>query len=344
MAETPLPATPPLPTAAAPGAPGAGNPLCARILDNVSGSFVGDRNLLKKLLAGALANGHVLFEDYPGLGKTLLVKVFARSLGCESNRVQFTPDILPADILGTRIWSQRTQGFELVKGPVFTNVLLADEINRAPPKTQSALLEAMEERQVTIEGTTHKLEAPFFVLATQNPIEQEGTYPLPEAQMDRFLLKLSTGYPPTLEAETEILRRRLSWRKDDPTEDVKAVVDAATFRKLQERVEMGVYVHPAILAYIGKLVRGLREHPQVEVGPSPRGALALLRLSRSLAFINGRDFVTPDDVKFFAEDALAHRTLLDLENVLDGVSSRQVVRDVLNRVDVPTRFNREAAG
>jgi len=311
-----------------------------RILDTVAETFVGDKLLLRKLLAGALANGHVLFEDNPGLGKTLLVKLFARALGCEWRRVQFTPDILPADILGTKVWSPRTQSFDLMRGPIFTHVLLADEINRAPPKTQSALLEAMEERQVTIEGDTHILPAPFFVLATQNPIEQEGTYPLPEAQLDRFLLRLSTGYPVDTAAEVEILRRRLSWHKDDPTGDVKAVTDTAGFRRMQERIETDVYVHPSIQRYIGQIVRTMRDHAKVSVGPSPRGSLALLRVTRAFAFVQGRDFVTPDDVKALAPDALAHRTLMDLEHLLDGADPRGVVADVLQQVEAPTRYGR----
>jgi len=317
--------------------------VCDRIIVNITDSFVGDPRLLKKVLAGALANGHILFEDNPGLGKTLLVKLVARSIGVESRRVQFTPDILPADILGTKVWNQRTQTFELVRGPVFTHVLLADEINRAPPKTQSALLEAMEERQVTIEGETHVLPPPFFVLATQNPIEQEGTYPLPEAQLDRFLLKLQTGYPKDLDAETEILSRRITWRKDDPSREVKAVVDLKGFVAMQQAVENDMYVHVSVLDYIARIVRGIREHSDVAVGPSPRGSLALLRASRGLAFVNGRDFVTPDDVKDLSVDALAHRTLLDLDRALEGIETSAIVREVIEKVETPRRFRPEEA-
>ncbi|HLE48338.1 MAG TPA: AAA family ATPase, partial [Candidatus Thermoplasmatota archaeon] len=194
------------------------------VIDQVARYFVGRREILEKLLAAALANGHVLFEDYPGLGKTLLVKVFAATIGVKSRRIQFTPDVLPADIVGTKIWNQEKRTFDMFKGPLFTNIVLADEINRAPPKTQSALLEAMEERQVTIEGQTIPIPAPFAVLATQNPIEQEGTYPLPEAQMDRFLMRLSTGYPPDQQAEREILRRRIGWKKEDPTSTIKPAI------------------------------------------------------------------------------------------------------------------------
>ena len=286
------------------------------ILDRVESVFVGNRALTEKLLAASLANGHVLFEDNPGLGKTLLVKAFAAAIGCEAKRVQFTPDILPADILGTKVWNQSERVFELHKGPIFTNILLADEINRAPPKTQSALLEAMDERQVTIEGETMKLTPPFFVLATQNPIEQEGTYPLPEAQMDRFLLRMSTGYPPETKDESEILKRRLGWAKDDPTDDIKPILTADEFRALQIAVEKSVFVHDQLLDYISTIVRALRQHPKVEVGPSPRGSLALLRLSRAMALSLGRDYVTPDDVKMFAVDALAHRTILAMDEVV----------------------------
>ena len=319
------------------------HPLCARILDGVAQTFVGDRILLRKMLAGALANGHILFEDHPGLGKTLLVKAFARSIGADFKRVQFTPDLLPGDILGTSVWLAKEERFELAKGPVFTNILLADEINRAPPKTQSALLEAMEERQVTLEGETHELPDPFFVLATQNPLEQEGTYPLPEAQLDRFLLRLSSGYPRDIESETEILRRRLGWKRDDPTRELKPIVDVAGFRRMQDEVEERVYVHPALLVYMSRIVRGVREHPHVSAGPSPRGNLALLRLSRAHAYILGRNFVTPDDVKPFVEDALSHRIVLDVERVLEGAEERAVVREVLDRTETPLRFGAEPA-
>ena len=312
------------------------------ILDRVEAVFVGNRQLTEKLLAAALANGHVLFEDNPGLGKTLLVKSFAAAIGCDSRRVQFTPDILPADILGTKVWNSSTRTFELHPGPVFTNILLADEINRAPPKTQSALLEAMEERQCTIEGDTRKLEAPFFVLATQNPIEQEGTYPLPEAQMDRFLLRMSTGYPADLDAETEILERRISWHKDDPTGDIRPAVTRDEFVAMQKHAENGVFVDKEILRYMARIVRAIREHPDVNVGPSPRGSLALLRVSRSYAMVQGRDFVTPDDVKAFAHEALAHRTILDLEASLSGKTVRDVLDEVIGRVSMPSRFAQRA--
>lgn len=309
-----------------------------RIVETIGSTFVGKRSIIRKMVAGAMANGHILFEDYPGLGKTLLVKAFARSIGVNFTRVQFTPDVLPSDILGTKIWDQKTGNFKLARGPIFTNILLADEINRSPPKTQSALLEAMEERQVTIEGETLRLDAPFFVLATQNPIEQEGTYPLPEAQMDRFLLRMSTGYPETEQLEAEILTRRIGWQKDDPTHDIKPIITGPSFRDLQRLVETKIFIHKELLLYISKLVRGLRAHPKVQVGPSPRGGLGLLKASRAMALLNGRDYVSPDDVKIFVYEALSHRTLLSVEHVLDGVTPTDVVREVVQSVPVPTRF------
>jgi MoxR-like ATPase len=314
---------------------------CNAIVDRVGQCFVGKRAVVKKLLAGALSAGHVLFEDYPGLGKTLLVKAFGKTIGADHRRVQFTPDILPSDILGTKVWDHATKEFRLTKGPVFTNLLLADEINRSPPKTQSALLESMEERQVTIDGETLPLPKPFFVLATQNPIEQEGTYPLPEAQMDRFILRLSTGYPDTLQHEGEILARRVFWKKDDPTETLKPVLSLAQFRELMLAVENEVFIHEEIIYYIARIVRGVREHPMVEVGPSPRGTLALLKVSRATALMTGRDYVIPDDVKMFTADALAHRTILKVEHVLEGATPHEVVRQVVEGIPPPSRFKAE---
>ncbi|MBI4312215.1 MAG: MoxR family ATPase [Chloroflexi bacterium] len=287
------------------------------------------------MLAAALANSHVLFEDYPGLGKTLLAKVFGKALDCQYTRIQFTPDLLPADVIGTKVWRQTDGEFFLVKGPIFTNVLLADEINRAPPKTQSALLEAMEERQLTIDGETHTLEQPFVVLATQNPIEQEGTYPLPEAQMDRFALRLSTGYASTAQEESQILQRRIQWQQDDPSDHLAPVMSRETFRALQQILERMVYVDPAILEYVSVIVRGTRTHPKVEVGASPRGGLAILKVARAGALMEGRDFVTPDDVKFIARDALAHRIILRVEEALEGVHEGQVVDEVIAQTPVP---------
>jgi MoxR-like ATPase len=312
---------------------------CHNLIESVSSVFVGHKPLLNKLLAAGLANGHVLFEDNPGLGKTLLAKVFARVIGLNYTRIQFTPDLLPADIVGSRVWRQKDSEFELMKGPVFTNILLADEINRTPPKTQAALLEAMEERQVTIEGQTHPLPEPFFVLATQNPIEQEGTYPLPEAQIDRFMLKLSTGYAESLEDESNILSRRVIWQKDDPSQDVKAVVSLAEFRELQAHVEKDIYIDKSILDYVSQIVRATRQHPRIEIGASPRGGLALLKVSRAMALISGRDYVTPDDIKTFVVDALAHRLLLNIEETLEGKSPAAIIEEISAAIPVPAEFH-----
>ncbi len=309
--------------------------LSGEIIDAISEVYLGNNDVITKALAAALVNGNVLFEDHPGLGKTLLAKSFSRVFSLKYRRVQFTPDLLPADILGTKVWRQNTGTFELVKGPIFTNVLLADEINRAPPKTQSALLEAMEERQVTIEGETLQLDAPFFVMATQNPLEYEGTYPLPEAQLDRFLLRLSTGYPKTLSDEMAVLEARLKWKKDDPTVDLKPVVDRETFLEMQFAVENSIYVSKSVVKYIAELVRNARQNEMVEAGPSPRGALALLKVSKAGAAIEGRDFVIPDDVKRFAVDALAHRIVLKAEYSFEGITGEAVVRMALDKTHVP---------
>jgi MoxR-like ATPase len=312
---------------------------CEQIVDGVAAVFVGHKPMLRKLLAGGLANGHILFEDNPGLGKTLLAKAFAKVIGFEYARIQFTPDLLPADIVGTRVWRQKDSTFELMRGPIFTNILLADEINRTPPKTQAALLEAMEERQVTIEGETNSLESPFFVLATQNPIEQEGTYPLPEAQMDRFMLKMSMGYAESVEEESIILSRRIQWHKDDPSAEIKPIVSAGQFLDLQHLVESDIYTDKSIIDYISKIVRATRQHPKVEVGSSPRGGLSLIKISRAMALINGRDFVTPDDVKEFTNDALAHRIILKIEENLEGVNPRDIVDDIVKNIPAPTDFH-----
>ncbi len=315
--------------------------MCDSILDTVQEYFVGDRRLLEKVLAAALANGHILFEDNPGLGKTLLAKVFAKATGCDWGRVQFTPDLMPADIIGTKIWRMNTGEFSLEKGPVFTHILLADEINRSPPKVQSALLECMEERQVTIEGETHPLDRPFFVIATQNPIELEGTYPLPEAQLDRFLLKLSTGYVGSEELEADILRRRSSWRQDDPTELIQSVMRTEEFREIQDHAETGVYVDDQIYLYISRIVRATRESPYVEVGASPRGGLSLFKVSKANAALSGRDYVIPDDVKMYAVEALAHRMIMKLEYALDErVTPESIVLSVLEKVEAPKEIVR----
>lgn len=311
--------------------------LAQKIIMEVSNYFLGNIPVVVKTLATALVNGHVLFEDEPGLGKTLLAKTFAKVLGCRFTRIQFTPDLLPSDIIGVKVWRAHEGTFELVKGPIFTNILLADEINRAPPKTQAALLEAMEERQVTIEGETLTLEEPFFVLATQNPIEYEGTYPLPEALMDRFALRLSTGYPEH-RVMIDILKKRLEWKKDDPTVDIKPVITKEEFLSLQKMVEERVYIDESLLDYIAKLVETIHNDPRVEAGPSPRGALTLMKVSKALALIRGRDFVIPDDIKFIIMDALAHRIILRAEYALENISPNSIIDEAIKKVPVPKEF------
>ena len=309
------------------------------ILEGLGKIYVGKRVVLRKLLAASLANGHVLFEDSPGLGKTLLAKLYARITGCHWSRIQFTPDLMPADILGTRVWRVPESKFVLERGPIFTNVLLADEINRSPPKTQAGLLEAMEERQVTIEGETHKLAPPFFVIATQNPIEMEGTYPLPEAQMDRFLLKMKMGYVETLAQESLIMKRRIYWKQDDPSELIQPVTNDATFRGMQKFIEERIYVDDKIIDYISQIIRETRRHPVVEVGASPRGGLSLLKVARAHAAVIGRGFVTPDDVKMFVHDAIGHRVMMKMEYVLEGsFSVDAVLNEILEQIEVPKEF------
>jgi len=311
---------------------------CEEILNELRHYFVAEKQLLKKVLAGVIADGHILFEDNPGLGKTLLVKLLARVSGCSWKRVQFTPDLLPADIVGTRVWKPRDGDFHLEKGPIFTNILLADEINRAMPKTQSALLESMEEKQVTIEGETHSLEMPFLVMATQNPIESEGTYPLPEAQMDRFIMKLSLGYVQTEEEECEILNRRIHWQKDDPSSDASNVITQQELLELQKKAEE-IFVDENIQKYITSLVRDTRVDQNIRLGASPRGSLALLKLSRAVALLEGRDHVIPDDVKYIAIPALSHRLVLDMDYVLEGGTAEKVIKDIVDYTTVPKEYH-----
>jgi MoxR-like ATPase len=304
---------------------------CARVLDEVERAIVGKRDRLELVLLGLLADGHVLLEDLPGLAKTLAARSFATVTSLGFARIQFTPDLMPSDVTGSSIWNQRDADFEFRPGPIFTNLLLADEINRAPPKTQAALLEAMQERQVTIEGTTHLLARPFLVLATQNPIEYEGTYPLPEAQLDRFVLRTSFGYPGA-EEELEVLERRIERREDEVR--LEPVVDRATLLAMQQAVE-DVHVSSSVGRYIVELVGATRASPSAAVGASPRGSLALLKLSRCRAAVGGRDFVTPDDVKAVAIAALAHRLVLKPELWVQRLSAEDVVRDVLDAVPTP---------
>jgi MoxR-like ATPase len=302
-----------------------------RVLDEVERAVVGKRDALELVLLGLLADGHVLLEDYPGLAKTLTARSFAQVTQTGFNRIQFTPDLMPSDVTGSSIWNQRDGDFEFRPGPIFTNLLLADEINRAPPKTQAALLEAMQERQVTIEGITHQLARPFLVLATQNPIEYEGTYPLPEAQLDRFLLRVSFGYPSQSD-EWEVLSRRMERREDEV--ELTPVVDGQTLLELQAAIE-DVHVGDAVGAYIVSLVTATRTSTSTTVGASPRGSLAVLKLARCKAALAGRDFVTPEDVKAVAVPALSHRLMLKPELWVQQLAAEDIVRELLETVPTP---------
>ena len=313
--------------------------LAERMLASVERAVVGKREVLELILLGLLADGHVLIEDFPGLAKTLIARSFAQIASMRFARIQFTPDLMPSDITGASIYNPQRASFDFRPGPVFTNLLLGDEINRAPPKTQAALLEAMQERQVTIEDQTHALPPPFLVLATQNPVEYEGTYPLPEAQLDRFLLRISVGYP-AREDEAAVLARR-GERKQERI-DLEPVIDAPTLLAMQRAVEE-VYVSDSIRLYMVDLVRATRESPRVQVGASPRGSLALYTLARGRAALAGRDFVVPDDVKSVAVPALAHRLTLRPELWVQRVRPEEVVREVLQTVPTPAPDQAELA-
>ena len=353
MPAAPMPAAPmpaaPMPAAPMPAAPAApvqqhqSNPevrerlnavgaIAQAISAEVQKVIIGKTHVIDNVLVNILSNGNLLFEDYPGLAKTLMTNTFADALGCDFKRVQFTPDLLPADITGTNVYDAKKGEFTFKPGPLFCNLLLADEINRAPPKTQAALLEAMQEKQVTIGTVTHRLPAPFIVMATQNPVEQEGTYPLPEAQLDRFMFKMSVGYPDRAD-EDEILRRRITRKKD--AVDVDVITDPQRLIAMQQACEE-VYVDPAIRMYMVEVVSRTREDPRVLVGSSPRGSQALLKTSRGAAAMRGRDFITPDDVKAVAELALAHRIILKPEHQIKGLESGEVIQTILREVPVPT--------
>jgi MoxR-like ATPase len=305
--------------------------LCQKIIGQVKKAIVGKDPVLEKVMLAVLADSHILFEDFPGLAKTLLARSFAMSMGCDFSRIQFTPDLLPADITGTTIYNVKSGEFELRKGPVFTNVLLADEINRAPPKTQAALLEAMQERQTTLDGKTHVLDDPFIVMATQNPIEYEGVYPLPEAQLDRFLVRLQVGYPSRSE-EVEIMRRRMIRAREEIV--LEPAADAEDILDLQKTVEE-IHVDDDVLGYVADIVQATRSQKQVEVGASPRGSLAIFKLSRARAVVHGRDYVIPDDVKEIVGPALAHRMIMKAESWVKGTSPAQVIDDILRTIPVP---------
>jgi MoxR-like ATPase len=305
---------------------------CASVLETVEESVIADRGFLETVLTGIVAKGHVLLEDVPGTGKTLTARSVATALGLTFSRVQFTPDLLPTDVTGSNVYNERDRAFEFREGPVFANVVLADEINRAPPKTQSALLEAMEEEQVTVDGTTHRLPDPFFVIATQNPVESEGTFPLPEAQVDRFAIKTAVGYPDEA-GEVELLRRRAARSERSPS--LSPVLEPEQVLELRETPET-VRVDEDLLRYMAQVARATRRDRRVSVGVSPRGTQRLFEAARARAVLAGREYVTPDDVKRVAQPALAHRLVLTPDAKVEDVRKREVVEHVLDEIPVPT--------
>jgi MoxR-like ATPase len=301
-----------------------------RVIDNIERVIVGKKSSVQLAMISLLCQGHLLIEDVPGVGKTMLARSLARSLGCSFSRIQFTPDMLPSDVTGVSIFNQVNREFEFRAGPVMAQVVLADEINRATPKTQAALLEAMEERQVTVDGTTHYLPKPFIVLATQNPIEYEGTFQLPEAQLDRFLMRVRLGYP-EMDGEIQILDRQ---QFRHPLTELEQVVSLEELLEAQEAIK-SVYVAPPVKRYIVEITRQSRLHPEVYLGASPRGSLALFKTSQARAALMGRDFALPDDVKYLAEAALAHRVILGPAARLRDLSAEQVLEEILEKIPVP---------
>ena len=309
--------------------------ICNEIIKEVSRHIIGKNDVLRKVILAFLADGHILFEDYPGLAKTMICRSFATTLGCDFNRIQFTPDLLPQDLTGSEIYNQKTNDFEFKPGPIFSDIILADEINRATPKTQSALLEAMGEYQVTVGGNTYPLsqEKPFLVVATQNPLELEGTFALPEAQIDRFLALIRIGYP-SKEAEKTILTNRINRKKKDF--DVSQITDRSTFYKMQRSIE-NVHVSEEIKEYIVEIVTQTRNMRSVKVGSSPRGSLDLMALIRANAVLNRRDYVIPQDVKDLASTTLAHRMILEISSWLSGTSAESIIENILEKIKAPRR-------
>lgn len=301
-----------------------------KILDNVEKVIIGKREEIELALIALISSGHLLIEDAPGVGKTMLARSLARSLGCTFKRIQFTPDMLPGDITGVSVYNQKTDNFEFRPGPVVAQIVLADEINRATPKVQSALLECMEEKQITVDGVTHRMPSPFHVMATQNPIEYEGTFPLPETELDRFTLRLSLGYPSVSDVVTIITKQQYS----HPIEQLEPVVDSDEFKKLQEAVK-NIYVDDLIKQYIASLVEATHNHPLIYLGASPRASLALFRTAQARALLQERDYVWPDDIKFLAVPVIAHRLIVRLTDSSQDKSGRVIVEELLETVPVP---------
>jgi MoxR-like ATPase len=308
-------------------------PLAARLVESVERVVLGKRAAVETVVAALLARGHVLIEDVPGVGKTMLARALARSLRADFRRVQCTPDLLPSDVTGVSLYNPRELAFEFRRGPVFTHVLLADEINRATPRTQSAFLEAMEERQVSLDGATHALPTPFFLIATQNPIEMAGTFPLPEAQLDRFLVRVSLGYPDDA-TEARVMKAQ---RESHPIEALSPMADVAQLAAAQEAVPR-VFVHDSLVRYVQRLVAETRRHPHAAWGASPRGALGLMRMAQSAAALRGERFVTPDHVKRLAEAVLAHRIVVKPRSRVQGVDGARIVAESVERVEVPIDY------
>jgi MoxR-like ATPase len=306
------------------------HPTVTKLIDNIERVLIGKRSVIELMVSAILANGHVLLEDVPGVGKTVLVRALAKSIGGNFKRIQFTPDLLPTDVTGVAIFNQKSLEFEFRQGPIFSNVILADEINRTSPKTQSALLEAMEERSVTVDGVTYRLADPFFVMATQNPLEYEGTFPLPEAQLDRFLMQLRLGYP-SVEEEMRMLSR---FSTANPMEQLEAVMTADELVQLQKQTA-AVKVSEGIKEYIVRLCHRTRDHHHIYLGVSPRGALALYRAVQALAFVRGRDYVIPDDVKELVPVTFAHRMIVKPEARLEGATVERVLTVILAETRVP---------
>lgn len=305
----------------------------AQVRQEIAKVIVGQDAMVEMLVAAILADGHVLIEGVPGVAKTLTAKLLAKVIEAEFTRIQFTPDLMPSDVLGTQVYNQKTSQFEFKSGPIFSNIVLIDEINRAPAKTQAALFEVMEERQVTIDGTTYPMTAPYMVVATQNPIEHEGTYRLPEAQLDRFLFKISVRYP-NLEEETSIIARHNDWHGGQPINEIKPVLtkeNIAAFRKLAKQV----HVEAPLIQYIARLIQETRTNPMLFLGGSPRASVAILNASKAIATLNGRDFVTPEDIKQVALPVLRHRIMLSPEKEMEGIDTDEVVKQIIDKVEVP---------